>query len=352
MESLTLRSVAIVSQTEILFNRNHWRRIWTVLLFTMALLIAVVVSICLGTTRFGLQDLLSICTGQIASGTMPQVIQNIRLPRILTGIAVGVNLAIAGALLQGLLRNPLASPQVIGVNSGAGLMAVLIMLVFPGMINLLPLGAFLGALLAAILIYMLASKQRSGVTTNIILSGMALSALLHAATSALMLLYGDELQVTFTWLIGGLTGRGWSYFYTIVPYCVVGAIAAIIISPKLNLFVLGEEIGGALGLSVSFYRMVIITLAAFLAGSAVSVAGTIAFMGLIAPHLARLLVGNDYRYLIPLSAVLGALLIVVADTLARTAFQPVELPVGILTAALGAPFFFYLIYRRQASTEV
>jgi iron complex transport system permease protein len=297
-----------------------------------------------------LVDLFKLITGH-SSGLLPQVIYNIRLPRVLTGLMVGLNLAVAGALLQGILRNPLASPQIIGVNSGAGLVAVMIMLVFPSMINMLPLGAFLGALAAAILIYLLASKRGSGITSNIILAGVALSALLHAATSALMILYSDELQITFTWLIGGLSNRGWPYVFTILPYCIFGLTVAVAISPKVNLFALGDEISSSLGLSVGAYRVIIIILAALLAGSAVSVAGTIGFVGLIAPHLARLLVGNDYRYLLPLSAILGALLLVLADTCARTIFQPVELPVGILTAALGAPFFFYLIYRKRASHE-
>ncbi len=339
----------MVSQTESIINWDIRKRVRLILIFSMLLLGSMILSIAVGTTRLNLQDLVNVVTAQDQSQAALHVIQNIRLPRILTGLLVGMNLAVAGVLLQGVLRNPLASPQIIGVNSGAGLMAILIMVIFPGSMNLLPVGAFLGALVAATVIYLLAfTTEATNATTNIVLAGVALSALLHAATSALMILYSDELQVTFTWLIGGLTGRGWSYFCTLLPYSLAGLIAAIVISPKMNLCILGDEVGSALGLAIKSYRAVVIILAAFLAGSAVSVAGTIGFVGLIAPHLARLLVGDDYRYLVPLSAVMGALLLVLSDTLARTVFQPVELPVGLLTSALGAPFFFYLIYRRRA----
>jgi iron complex transport system permease protein len=258
-----------------------------------------------------------------------------------------MNLAIAGALLQGILRNPLAAPHIIGVNSGAAFMAVIVMVLCPHMIDVLPLAAFLGALGATMLVYSLTYFSSGNATTNIILGGVAISALLSAFTSALMLIFSDELEVTYTWLLGSLTGRAWSYFYTLLPYSIAGILLAVFLSPKLNLFNLGDEVSRSLGLEVKLYRALIIMTSAVLAGSAVSVSGTIGFIGLIAPHLSRMLVGNDYRYLVILSAIIGALLLVTADLLARTVFQPVELPVGLFTAALGAPFFFYLIYRNK-----
>lgn len=325
------------------------KRLSFIVVFAALLGVSVIYSIAVGTINFQIHEFIDVLKGDAAGLISHQIIYNIRLPRILTGALAGMNLAVAGALLQGVLRNPLASPQIIGVNSGAACMAVLVMVVFPGFIDLLPVGAFLGALAASMMVYGLASKQGSGATANIVLAGVAISALLHAFTSALMIINSDELQVTYTWLIGGLTGRGWSHFNMLWPYCLLGLLSAVLLSPKINLFMLGDEIGSSLGLEVKLYRLLIIINASLLAGSAVSVVGTVGFVGLIAPHLARLLLGNDYRYLVVLSAILGSLLLVTADTLARILFQPVELPVGILTAALGAPFFFYLMYRKKNS---
>ncbi len=328
---------------------DNKKRIIYLAVFAIILAASVFYSIAVGTVDFKLDEFAAVFKGNAEGLISYQIIYNIRLPRILTGTLAGMNLAVAGALLQGVLRNPLASPQIIGVNSGAGCMAVLIMVVFPGFIDLLPVGAFLGALGASMLVYGLASKEGPGGTANIVLAGVAISALLHAFTSALMIINSDELQITYTWLIGGLTGRGWSHFNMLWPYCLIGLLSAVMLSPKINLFILGDDVGSSLGLEVKLYRLLIIINASLLAGSAVSVVGTVGFIGLIAPHLARLLVGNDYRYLVVLSAVLGAGLLVTADTLARILFQPVELPVGILTAALGAPFFFYLMYRKKNS---
>ena len=174
-----------------------------------------------------------------------------------------------------------------------------------------------------------------------------MSSLLTAITNGLMMLNRDELEVTHTWLLGSLSGRGWPFLYILLPYAILGFLLVLLICPKLNIFVLGDELGSSIGINIDIYRVIFMLLAAVLAGSAVSVAGTIGFIGLIAPHIARMLVGNDYKYLIPLSALLGASLLVGADTLARTLFSPLEMPVGVVTAILGAPFFLYLLYRKK-----
>lgn len=329
---------------------SNRKRIGIILLFVLLLGISVILSIITGTIELEFSDIVDIFRGNGSELTIYKVIQNIRIPRILTGMLVGMNLAIAGALLQGILRNPLAAPHIIGVNSGAAFMAVVVMVLFPKMINILPLAAFVGALGATMLVYSLTYFSKGNVTTNIILGGVAISALLGALTSSIMLIFSDELEVTYTWLLGSLSGRSWTYFFTILPYSLIGITLAVLLSPKVNLFNLGEEVSRSLGLEVKLYRAFIIVTAAILAGSAVSVSGTIGFIGLISPHLARMLVGNDYRYLIILSSFIGAFLLITADLLARTIFQPVELPVGLFTAALGAPFFFYLIYRKKDRT--
>lgn len=327
-------------------QKSRW--IW-ILLFLLLIIVAALFSIVSGTLYLSGQEIWSIFMGNCPEQVKWHIVWNVRLPRILIGLLVGLNMGIAGALLQGLLRNPLAAPNIIGVNSGAGLAAVTIMCLFPGNIKMLPPAAFLGALLAGLIIYGLSRQEGASSNVTIILAGVALGALLSAFTSALMILNSDELGITYTWLTGSLTGRGWSYFNLIWPYSLLGGLVAIGLSPMINLFLLGEEVGKNLGLSVEISRAAVMLTASIMAGSAVSVAGTIGFIGLVAPHIARMIIGNDYRYLILMSGILGGLLLVLSDTLARTLFQPLEFPVGIITATLGAPFFFFLLYRKRSN---
>ncbi len=336
---------------KILANSKHKIRLLWILFFALLSLGAVCFSIVSGTVHFSLVDIVTVFTGANQDQLAQQIVANVRLPRTLVAMLVGINMGIAGALLQGLLRNPLASPKIIGVNSGAGLGAVIIMTLMPGQIAMIPPAAFLGALLASLLIYAISLREGSSSTISIILAGVALGALFSAFTSALMILHSDDLGITYSWLIGGLTGRGWPYYQLIWPYSLIGILGAVYLSPRINLFLLGEEVGQNLGLSIEFSRILIIITSAILAGSAVSVAGTIGFIGIIAPHAARLLIGNDYRYLVVFSGILGALLLLVADIFARTLFLPLEIPVGIITAALGAPFFLFILYQKQSKTS-
>ncbi len=309
-----------------------------------ALLFVSILSIGMGTADASFQVIIGAITGQVSEDGNYHIIQNIRMPRIVTGVLVGMNLAVSGVLLQGVLRNPMASPNIIGVNAGAGLAAISIMALFPQSIQLIAPASFIGALLASLLIYFLAAKigQKSS-TVHIVLAGMAVSALLNAVTNGIMMINSDVLDVTFSWTLGSLSGRSWSAVNMTLPYSLVGLVIAVFISPKLNLFELGDEIASSMGLRIGLYRVVIIMVASLLAGSAVAAAGTIGFVGLIAPHIGRLMIGSDHRFLVPLSALLGGILLVFSDTLARTMFQPVELSVGIVTAVLGAPFFLYLL---------
>ncbi|WHH60991.1 iron ABC transporter permease [Petroclostridium sp. X23] len=335
---------------KLLHHRYRQKKRWFwVSLFVSMLFLAVLMSIFSGTLQFSLWDVMEVFSGKCEDQLTRNIIWNVRFPRTMTGLLVGVNMAISGALLQGLLRNPLASPNIIGSNSGAGLAAVTVMCLLPGNIKLLPPSAFFGALLAGLIIYGLSRRDGSSSSVTIILAGVALGALLSAFTSAIMILHTDELGITYTWMAGSLIGRGWPYFHLIWPYSLAGILFAVYMSPKINLFLLGEEVGKNLGLSIEIYRLLIIITASVLAGSAVSVAGTIGFIGIVSPHIARMLVGNDYRYLTLMSAVTGGLLLVLSDTLARTLFQPMEIPVGIITATLGAPFFFFLLYKKRSS---
>jgi iron complex transport system permease protein len=218
---------------------------------------------------------------------------------------------------------------------------------------MIPIASFAGALAAVVIIYGL-SMHSSGnsSTVHIVLAGVAVSSLLHAITAGLMVINSDILDITYSWLLGSLSGRSWVAVNTIWPYSLAGLSVAVFISPKVNLFGLGDEVASSVGLPIKLYRIIIILTAAVLAGSAVGVAGTIGFVGLIAPHAARMFIGGDHRYLVPLSAIFGAILLVLSDTVARTVFQPVELSVGIITSVLGAPFFLLLLYRKGKEKSI
>lgn len=272
------------------------------------------------------------------------VIWNIRLPRMILAALVGVNLALAGAILQGVMNNPLADPSIIGISSGAGLFAIVILVIMPQHQGLVPLVAFLGAMLAAIIIYSLAWK--GGIEpTRIILAGVAVSALFGAGISGILVFYSDRVHGALTFMNGSLSSRSWPEVQTILPYTVVGIILVNVFAEKLNILILGDDVARGLGLNVEMTRLGFTALAALLASSAVSVVGLLGFVGLIVPHSIRLIIGNDYKYMLPASAILGSVLLMFSDTFARTILSPVEIPVGIVMAVLGVPFFLYLLRR-------
>lgn len=276
--------------------------------------------------------------------TVSKTIWNIRLPRMILAGLVGVNLALSGAILQGIMGNPLADPGIIGISSGAGLFGIFILVVIPQYQNLVPVFAFLGAMLAAGIIYALAWK--GGIQPmRVVLAGVAVSALFSAGISATLVFFSDRVHGALTFMNGSLAARSWGEVTTILPYTVVGFLACMLLREKLNIMILGDDVARGLGLQVERTRFVCTALAALLAASAVSVVGLLGFVGLIVPHSIRLLMGNDYRVLVPGSALLGAALVMLSDTFARTIFSPTEIPVGIVMAVLGVPFFLYLLRR-------
>lgn len=320
------------------------KRRWFVLITVICLLvISIIFGLMKGAVSISASEVWGALFGS-EEGFYRQVVYDLRLPRVLTGLLVGACLATAGALLQGVMRNPLADPGIIGVSSGAGLVAVIMMILYPTSLHYLPLGAFFGGLAAALVIYVIANTGGGGSPYKIILAGIAVNSLLGAATTAVMILNSDSVQSVLPWLAGGLGGRSWPHFFIILPYATIGLILSIFAIKHANLLLLGDEVAKLLGHNVQRSRLFLIVLAAFLAGAAVSVAGLIGFVGLVVPHITRMLVGNDYKYLLPISALGGGFLVVFADTIARSFFDPIELPVGILLAFIGAPFFLYLLH--------
>ncbi len=261
--------------------------------------------------------------------TYRTILMDLRLPRVLVGLLVGACLAAAGALLQGVMKNPLADPGIIGVSAGGGLAAVITMVMLPQLSYLLPVTAFLGAFLTAVAIYLLA-WDRGASPVKIVLAGVAINALLGAVMNGVMVMYSDRVQAVLPWLSGGLNGRSWHHLEFMAPYAIIGLIASLFAIKPANLLLLGDDSAQLLGQRVELQRLLIILLSALLAGTAVSVAGLIGFVGLVVPHVIRLLIGEDYRFLLPLSILGGGTLVVLADTVARSWFDPIELPVGIL----------------------
>jgi len=322
---------------------SNTRRAFFLILFAVVAATGFIVSIAMGSVKVPVNEIISALTGG-EPGIFEQIIWNIRLPRTIVAALVGINLALSGAILQAIMKNPLADPHIIGISSGAGLTGILVMLVFPGYEYLVTPAAFIGALVAAGCIYLLAWKD--GIRpVRIILAGVAVSAFLGAGISALMIFYSDKVHGALMWMVGGLAARSWPHVEIIYPYTAVCLVLALIGCRHLNILQLGDEMAQGLGLNVEMTRIVMTILAALLAASAVSVVGLLGFVGLIVPHAARLMLGSDYRFLLPGTAMLGAGTVMLSDTFARTAFAPTELPVGILMAVLGAPFFLFLLRR-------
>ncbi len=312
-----------------------------IVVFFILALVAFIVGILLGSMHVDLQTIIDSIFYK-ADSTAAKVIMNIRLPRMLTAALVGINLALSGAILQGVMGNPLADPGIIGISSGAGLVGIIILILFPQYQFLVPIGAFIGAMGAAIMIYLLAWK--GGIQPiRVILAGVAVSAFLGAGISALMVFYSDRVHGALTFMNGSLSTRSWPDVYTILPYTIIGVICVMIFSERLNILVLGDDTARGLGLNVEVTRLGLTALAALLAASAVSVVGLLGFVGLIIPHSVRLLIGNNHKFLFPGSVFLGAAIVMISDTFARMAFSPIEIPVGVVMAVLGAPFFLYLL---------
>jgi len=320
------------------------KRLVTAFFGTGLLFCGLLISVAKGSVGVSLSDFLAVFTAADANQGIYQVIMNIRLPRILTGGLVGMNMALSGAILQSVLKNPLADPGIIGISAGAGLAAMVVMILFPAMSAIIPPAAFLGAVGAALIIYFIAYNGGAH-TLRLVLAGVALSAFLAAFMSALTVLFSDRVQGTVNWMAGTLHGKSWNHFYMVLPYSIVGFFGAVFGAKYLNILALGDDIARGLGLQVEKAKFLLTLLAALLAASAVSAVGLMGFVGLIIPHITRLIVGSDNRFLIPFSALFGAVTVIFADTAARTLFSPYELPVGILMAFIGAPFFLYLLTR-------
>ncbi len=297
-----------------------------------------------------------------------RIVTIVRLPGVMVAGVVGAALACAGVAMQGLFRNPLADPGIIGVSSGASLGIVLMITQTAALTDLwllnngplqdvlwrIPAASFVGAISAALVVYLLSLQRGRTNLAALLLAGIALNAVLGALTSMLLLRTSslEAVRTVLSWLVGSLEGRGWDYFHIVKWPVLVAAILLMAYARDLNLLMIGEESAQSLGVNVPRIRLVLLALASLMTASAVSVAGTIGFVGLIVPHILRLIIGPDHRVLLPASLIGGASFLVFADALARTLIAPEVLPVGVITALFGGPFFLFLLWRNRRQIAV
>jgi iron complex transport system permease protein len=333
------------------------RVLWICAALSLALMGAVLLALRLGAVPFSLadlgQNLLWLATGRPTSSDFRLIMLDIRLPRILLGILVGAALSVAGAAFQALLRNPLADPYVLGVSSGAALGAILALLALPMYPFATPLAAFAGATATIAAVYMLGRREGQLDSSTLLLAGIISASFLSAIIMFLMTtLASRDLRGIAFWLMGDLSTSATSLprglLWVLTAGFLVTAGAIFTTASDLNLLLAGESEAMHMGVDVTRVKLVVYVSASLLTGLAVSVSGAIGYVGLLVPHVMRMLFGSDYRVLIPASALGGAIAIVLADTLARTIVAPTELPVGAMTAMAGAPVFIYLLRRRLA----
>ena len=327
------------------------------LILAFLLLAALILSVAVGSVNIPVKDLIDLIfsggSGGAESGqTFATILFQLRIPHAVLMLLVGASLAGSGAAYQGLFRNPLADPYLIGVASGAGLGAIAAMAVrWPfttlGMFAV-PLAAFAGALLSVLIVYQLAHVGRTVPTTNLLLAGVAVSSFATALTSFLLIQSTGELRRALVWMLGGSTMTGWDPVLGILPYALAGLAIILVNGYPLNVMQFGDEQAQQMGVRVDRVRRWVVIAASMATASAVAFAGVIGFVGLVVPHVIRLVWGGDYRRLLPLSILGGAVMLLLTDLAARTVIAPQVVPVGVLTALLGAPFFLWVLKRSKS----
>jgi len=321
------------------------RRVLVFAALLAALALATVASLALGAIKVPFGEVIEIIFGEAKGGPNEQIVEALRLPRTVEALIVGAALGTAGAILQGALGNPLASPDVIGVTGGAGFGAILIIILFPGSIALLPVGALVFGLLAATLVFLFAwSGRNRGSVGKVILAGIAMLSLFTAGTTGLLAAYPERAPSAIFFIAGGLTTSGWEELETVWPYFAVGFAFVLFLIRPLDRLALGDDVAASLGSRPQLIRLAAGIAAALLAAASAAIAGLLGFLGLVVPHVVRMAGGSSsHTYVVPASAVGGAALLAAGDTLARTLRAPIEMPVGPFMVLLGVPLFLWLL---------
>lgn len=326
-------------------KKAYFRKLCFIAILAVMCFLSVWICVAIGTNHYRLIDVWKVLFVDDGSA-MRMIVWQLRLPRVLTAGLIGVCLSLAGCILQGVMRNNLASPSTIGVTSGASFVGYITLVAFPALSYLLPIGSILGAFLTTMLIYALA-YQKGVSPVKMILSGLAVSALFGAFNDIIKTFFADSLGNASSFLVGGLNGIVWKDFYMVLPYAAIGIFVCAFLPSKMNILMLGDETANSLGLKTEWFRFFLIVVSSLLSGAAIAAAGLISFVGLIVPHIARLLVGSNYKFLFPASIFLGFFLVVVCDTIGRVVLQPGEVPVSIILSFIGAPFFLFLLRTRD-----
>ena len=339
---------------------RQWRsRIYGILGLFILLVAVVILAAALGSVQIPFLTTSSILISKLPlieltpnwTGALETIVLEIRLPRVLLAGLVGAALATAGATYQGLFRNPLADPYLIGVAQGAALGAVIGFLLpstwHGAGFGIIPLLAFSGALVSTAIVYSLARVGKTLPVTTLILAGVALGALLGSIVSYLIISSGERMHSIIFWLMGSFSLSQWSEAKIVLPYVLLGIVIILLYARSLNLMQLDEEQAQQLGINVERLKLVLLAAATLITAAAVSFVGIIGFVGIIIPHAVRLIWGADHRFLLPLSVLTGAIFLILADLIARTVLAPTEIPIGVITALCGAPFFLYLLRRRK-----
>ncbi|GMB08014.1 FecCD family ABC transporter permease [Thermolongibacillus altinsuensis] len=322
------------------------RRIIGLFSFVLLLLISMWMSIIYGYTDTSYQTAIEALTNKKDSNEHI-IINTVRLPRALIGAAVGASLAMAGALMQALTKNPLASPGIFGINAGAGFLIVLCVTFFQvSSLHTFTWLALIGAALAAIIVFVISSVGKEGMTPlKLTLAGTAVATLFASLTQGLLVANEKALEEVLFWLAGSVSGRKLEMLISVLPYFLVAWIGSFLLAPKVNILMMGDDVAKGLGQRTNMVKLTVAILVVLLAGSSVAVAGPIGFIGIIVPHIARAFVGVDHRWVLPYCALIGGILLNVADIGARYILMPQEVPVGIMTAFIGVPFFIYIARR-------
>lgn len=318
------------------------------IIFSFLLLFLFVFIFCgFGSVKFNFLDIIySIFDKE--NELLNTIVYQIRLPRNLIAVLVGAGLSVSGILLQSVMGNPLADPGITGVSSGASVMAIIVLLAIPNLSFLLPLVSFIGGLIAFVLVILLALKNREIKPNRIILAGVAINAIFGSIISLLTIIYSDRIQSALLWLNGSLAQKTWSDFKILFIYVFLGLIISLFCIRYANILALGEKTALNLGFNVNKIRLILSIVGVFLAGVCTAIVGIVGFVGLIIPHIAKIIIGDDYKFCLPFSICLGGIVVLIADTIARTIGGAVELPVGIVMSLIGAPFFLYLLRKKES----
>lgn len=274
------------------------------------------------------------------------IIRDLRMPRVLSAVLIGGNLAVAGALLQTTMKNPLADPGIIGISSGASLGAIAVMVIFTDLIKYKIIIAFIGGIIAACLVYLI-GEDKGFSPVRIILAGVCVNSILNALSSMVTVFNSAGVSSIQTWLLGSLVNVTWNDFKILALYTIVGIALCLLVIKSCDLMGLGDKTAQSLGLNVNRVRVMITFVAVFLTSISTGVGGVISFVGLVIPHICRFLIGSSHKFLIPFSYVMGGFLLLVADTISRNIFRPYEIPVGVTMCLIGGPFFIYILRRSK-----